>query len=272
MTTAQRAYMDLTEHRHYRYRGCAPDPDQPARAAGDPDLSVDAWSSGPDGEEQRDRIARQSAAIAVCGRCPVAAACRTYANSELPDGALAEPEGIWGGQIALERHRARIARRHQGNLVRARSAQKQRVLAALAQHTRPEDVATAAGMDVRTANWQRSFLVTILGLDKARATRRELLDTALAHGLLPDGVVIVPDGPVPVPAAPCSDGPATRRRPPAPPVQLTIPGLPRYRPVPTVRRVRIPAPARPRLRLVPALTVPLPLPLSLPHRTLEAAA
>ncbi|MFF8610819.1 WhiB family transcriptional regulator [Streptomyces sp. NPDC015346] len=278
MTTAQRAYMDLTDHRHYRYRGCAPDPDQPAMSAGDPGLAVDAWSHGPDSEEQRERRAREQAAIAVCHRCPVAAACRTYANTELPSGALAEPEGIWGGQTALERHRARITRRHQltdpitagldvplENLARARSAQKRAVLAALAAHTDPETVAAAAGMDVRTANWQRSALVTLLGLDKDRTSRRELLDTALALGILPADTRIVPDGPHPVPAAPRTDRPKPR-----PPIQLTIPGLPRYKPADHTRPVRTRHP-RQVLRLVRPRPVALTLPLPAP-RSLEAAA
>ena len=35
----------LTDHPYFRYRGCAPDPDMPGVAAGDPSLSVDAWQA-----------------------------------------------------------------------------------------------------------------------------------------------------------------------------------------------------------------------------------
>ncbi|WP_228981344.1 WhiB family transcriptional regulator [Streptomyces sp. DH12] len=281
MTTPAAAARTLTEHPHYRYRGCQPDPDQPTRAAGDPDLTVNAWlpHTGDGQENQAERHARERAAITVCGYCPVRAACRAYANTLTDEGLLAEPEGIWGGELALERHRALIAARTAAapapqpapvtaeRLAEARTPAKRTVLRALARHTDPELVAIAARMDLRTANWHRSALVSLLGLDKETTTREQLLAAAVAHGLLPDTVRIVPDGRWPLVAAPTTDGARQRRLAPDMPIQLTIPGLPHY-----PRRPPAPAPRRPavvrRLRVVPAPTVPL----ALPHRALEPAA
>lgn len=45
----------------------------------------------PDGERGPRRRARETAAKAVCARCPVLAACRAHALS------VEEPYGIWGG-------------------------------------------------------------------------------------------------------------------------------------------------------------------------------
>ncbi|MFJ9799794.1 WhiB family transcriptional regulator [Streptomyces sp. NPDC101145] len=288
-TSPAAAWRTLTDHPHYRYRGCQPDPEQPTRAAGDPDLSVNAWLpyTGDGMENQAARHARERAAIAVCGFCPVRDACRAYANTLTEDGLLAEPEGIWGGERALERHRALIASRAatepapepvagrvrvgEEKLAEARTPAKRAVLRALARHTDPEMVAARAGMDLRTANWHRSALVSLLGLDKETATREELLAEAVSYGLLPDTVRIVPDGPWPLAAAPTTDGARQRRLAPDMPVQLTIPGLPHY-PRRLRRPVRRPAPpgAR-RLRLLPTPRPRAAVP-PLPHRALEPAA
>ncbi|KAF0646594.1 MULTISPECIES: WhiB family transcriptional regulator [Streptomyces] len=285
-TSPAAAWRTLTDHPHYRYRGCQPDPEQPARAAGDPDLSINAWLpyTGDGQENQADRHARERAAIVVCGFCPVKAACLAYATTLTADGLLAEPEGIWGGLRALERHRALIASRTHTTspvacadagqqptaekLAEARTPAKTAVLRALARHTDPDLVAAAAGLDVRTANWHRSALVSLLGLDKETTTREQLLHAAVAYGLLPDTVRIVPDGRWPLTAAPTTDGARQRRLAPDMPVQLTIPGLPHY-PRRLRRRIRRPAPAPARrLRLVRPPTMPVPL----PHRALEYAA
>ena len=60
------------EHPHFRYRGCAPDPDDPRRMAGDPSLHVGAHHA-PDAfapEGQKERRAREERAIEVCLNCP----------------------------------------------------------------------------------------------------------------------------------------------------------------------------------------------------------
>jgi len=189
----------LTEHRFYKYRGCAPHPDDGSRAAGDPSLGVDAWCSPnvEGGESQRERAAREAAVKGVCGRCPVMAQCAAYASSVTAEGRLAEPDGVWGGRTALERHRELIRARCAEDLVPApdrlfRTPQKQAVLAALAVCWEPCEVAWRAGMpDVRTANWQRSQLVRLLGLPKS-ASRMRVLEAARVRGLL-EGVRVVPD-------------------------------------------------------------------------------
>lgn len=238
--TIQAAWQALTGHRHYRYRGCAPDPDQPSRAAVDPALSLDAWLpyTGDGAEPQRDRIARERAAIDACIGCPVMVQCLTYATTEIVDTdpvsgkvsvRLAEPEGIWGGMLALERHRALIARRAGHQPPRqvpdeVRTPQKLAVLAALAVELYDEHVAARAGMDVRTANWHRSQLCTHLGLDKDTASRDDLLAAALRFDLIPAGVRVVWDGLWPMPAAPTTDGIRHRRLAPGvPPALLTDP-------------------------------------------------
>lgn len=191
--TPYAAYVAWTEHRYFRYRGCAPDVDQPHRAAGNPALSLDAWN-GPDadgGEPQKERREREEAAKEVCLSCPVMVACDRYANSVTAGGKLAEPDGIRGGRTALERHRRFIKVRHRVVVAPApveqiRTPQKLAVLNALAAHTDPEAVAGAAGMDVRTANWQISRLRSQLGL-RAGASRMQILEAARERGLLEDG-------------------------------------------------------------------------------------
>lgn len=253
------ARQHLVDDRHYKYRGCAPDPDFPRQSAAHPDVPVDAWAPYTDdgAEPQRVRLAREKAALDICGRCPVLALCRTYANTTVvEDGVehLVEPEGILGGELALTRHRSLIARRHAATIgdttaatllaapaVRdlddARTDQKLAVIAALARETDPEAVAYRAGMDLRTTNWHRSALVGMLGLDREHATRDQLLASAEAAGLLKDAVKakllprwakVRPDGPMPYAAAPTVDGVRQRRiAPPSRTVgpQLVLPGM-----------------------------------------------
>lgn len=266
-------------HRFARYKGCAPhwDPELAGRALGDESLSLDAWSASSQdgGEPQRERLARERAAKRVCASCPVLVECRAYANSETVEGRLAEPDGIWGGELALDRHRALIARRAAvaGRpsvkvLAEARTVQKRAVLAALARETDEELVAFRAGMDVRTANWHRSLLCTLLGLNKETATRGELLEVAAGLGLLPKRCRIVSDGRWPVAAAPTTDGARQRRIAAGAPQQLVLdlwPGMPVPR-VPRVRRTLSGAPSRrpgvrrARLRVVRATFIAEALP------------
>ncbi|MDX2800172.1 WhiB family transcriptional regulator [Streptomyces scabiei] len=210
-TDPQAAYRAWTEHPFYRYRGCAPDPDNPHRAQGDTTLSLDAWH-GPDtdgGEGGKVRRTREEAAKRVCRGCPVREWCDAYASSVVGKGEtarLAEPRGVWGGRTALERHRQFIDHRHEvaaaAPTEHLQTDQKQNVLQALAVHTDPWAVAHAAGVDWRTASWQRSRLVTQFSLDRAHATRRELLRVAVERGLLDARVVVGDDGSVPAVPAP----------------------------------------------------------------------
>ncbi|KIF66265.1 hypothetical protein HY68_36780 [Streptomyces sp. AcH 505] len=295
MTDPKLARQQLTDDPMYKYRGCAPDEDDPRRSAGDPDVSVDAWApyTGDGQEPQRVRLARERAAVRICGWCPVRALCAAYANTETEDGHLAEPEGIFGGEHPLARHRALIARRaaavtaaQNGTLpaavdtprlavADARTPQKLAVLRSLARETDPELVAYRAGMDVRTANWHRSALVTMLGLDRETATRAQLLAAAVQHRILPPSTRIRPDGTWPYAAAPTTDGIRQRRIAPTRPVQLILPGyehLPRGRRTPARSPERAPHPLRRALRLVPA-THHTHLPLNLPTpAALEPAA
>ncbi|ACX71101.1 fibroblast growth factor receptor-like protein [Streptomyces phage ZL12] len=258
----------LVDDRHYRYRGCAPDPEAPGMSAGDPEVPLDAWGpyTGDGAEAQKTRLDRERSALTICGRCPVLALCRTYANTTTTETDatgrqvehLVEPEGVLGGELALTRHRALIARRHDtvtadtarpgtaGDMVEARTPQRRALLLALARETDPERVAALAGMDVRTANWHRSALVGMLGLDRDRATRDQLLTVAVENRLIPRSTRIRPDGPWAYAAAPTADGVRQRRIAPRRPVQLVLPALEdmprRPRPAPEVRVV----PSRPR--------------------------
>ena len=60
---------------------------------------------GPEGEGRAQRRFREAAAKAVCARCPVRAACRSFAL------ATGEPYGIWGGTTESERLRRAAGRR-----------------------------------------------------------------------------------------------------------------------------------------------------------------
>jgi len=226
------------EHRHFRYRGCAPLPDDPRRMAGNPELPVGAHHA-PDvdgGEGQRERRVREDAAIEVCLNCPVMVQCDVYANSVTAEGRLAEPDGIWGGRTALERHKALIRARHAAPAApdrRFATPQKRAVLEAFAAVWDPYAVAERAGVDVRTANWQRSNLTTLLGLPRT-ATRAQLLAAASERGLLEDVTVVADDGTVP--AVP----PPTRmptQPEPGPVVVASLPVLPEPGPYEPTRGV-----------------------------------
>lgn len=54
----------------------------------------------PEGERGPSRSARENAAKAVCGRCPVVEPCRAHAL------ATREPYGVWGGMSESERDEA----------------------------------------------------------------------------------------------------------------------------------------------------------------------
>jgi hypothetical protein len=203
--SAAAARAEWVEHRFFKYRGCAPDPSDPRVLAARPDLPVDthhpADRDGP--EPQEDRVRREHAAVELCLGCPVMVACDRYANSVTPDGRLAQPDGVWGGRLAKERREAFKARRHRVAVAapvgQLQTDQKHAVLLALAMcpDGRAESVAAAAGVDVRTANWQRSRLVTQLNLCKSAATRMELLSEAVRRGLLDASLVVADDGSVP---------------------------------------------------------------------------
>ncbi|MFI7096802.1 WhiB family transcriptional regulator [Streptomyces lydicus] len=291
MSSRNRAYYTLIDHRHYRYRGCAPDPDQPTQAQGDPGVGINAWLPYTDDEQETPgaRNARQAAAQAVCGTCPVLAQCRAYALSETAEGRLSEPEGVWGGMLPLARHRDLVARRtakspaqaaaavDERRLAECRTDQKQAVLRSLAAHVDEDLVAYGAHMDVRTANWHRSLLCGLLGLDKEKATRAQLLEAARALGVLPAGVRVVPDGAVPIAAAPNTDGSRQRRLAcgrrlaPARPIQLILPGYEHLLRVPRPRRTQRGRGAQ--LRVVRALAEALTLDAVLtPAPALEPAA
>ncbi|MFJ2279189.1 hypothetical protein ACIOEZ_34135 [Streptomyces sp. NPDC087866] len=294
MTDPKTARETLVDHKYYRYRGCAPDPDRRgmATAGGLAGVSLDVWGpyTGDGAEEQKTRLDRERLAQYICHRCPVLAACRTYANSTVVDADgvehLVEPEGVMGGEKALSRHRALIARRHDAtvststagegaasvepapvvrDLKNARTAQKLAVLYALARETDPDAVAYRAGMDVRTANWHRSALTDLLGLDREQATRDQLLTAAKEAGLIRRSTRVRDGGRWPVAAAPTTDGVRQRRIAPGAPTQLLLPGtetLPRSLRVlagpPVPERVPVP---RPRAAAGP---VQLELPLGLP--------
>lgn len=232
----------LVDDRHYKYRGCAPDPDLPGMCAGDPEVPLDAWGPYTDdgAEPQKTRLDRERSALTICGRCPVLALCRTYANTTVVEvdasgrqvEHLVEPEGILGGQKALARHKALIERKHAEaatargvvwDLADARTPQKLAVLHALAAEVVDVRVARRAGMDLRTCNWHRSALCSLLGLDKESATRDELLQVAVLRGLLPSAHGVVWDGLWPIAAAPTTDGVRQRRIAPDMPLTALIP-------------------------------------------------
>ncbi|MFD7922581.1 WhiB family transcriptional regulator [Streptomyces sp. NPDC059740] len=295
--TAATLHRQLTDHRHYAYRACAPDPDHPGRAQGDLTVPVNAWlpHTDDDTEAPSARHAREKRAAAVCAGCPVLDACRTYALAETPEGKLTEPEGVWGGLRPLERHRDLIARRTatpapggvtEASLAECRTPQKQALLRALARETDEELVAYRADMDVRTANWHRSILCGLLRLNKDTTTRSDLLAAARRYGVIPADARIRPEGRWPVPAAPDTTG--TRQRAIAPdmpqspkppqrtvrPYQMVLPGyeyLPRVWHLRTRATGTAPAKGR-RLRLIRAYAIALPLPLPPGLAALEKAA
>lgn len=238
--SAARALELFEDHPRLRYKGCASSPLDPRMSLGNAELPVDAWGA-PDiegGEAPEERSVREAAAKAVCARCPVLVECRTYATSLTPTGQLAEPAGIWGGMTALERHHRlvswRTAQPAQPVIVTAETLkarlrledastpQKQAVLVALARYTDERDVAWAADMDVRTANWHRSQLCSMLGLDKETATRWQLLTRARELGVL-GPIPLKRDGRYPIAAAPNTEGTRQRRLAPEMPVVKVLP-------------------------------------------------
>ena len=234
--SAAAARAEWVEHRHFKYRGCAPHPDNPRVLAARPDLPVDthhpADRDGP--EPQADRIAREDAAVELCLNCPVMVQCDRYANSVTPDGRLAQSDGVWGGRLPKERREAFKQYRHRvaapapdGQL---RTDQKHAVLLALAMcpDGSAQSVAAAAGVPARTANWQRSRLVTQLNLNKSTATRMQLLAEAVRRGLLDASLVVADDGTVPAwspTTAAAAHAPVPARRPAAAPsAAVSVPG------------------------------------------------
>jgi hypothetical protein len=202
--SAAMAFEAFTDSPRFKYRGCAPDVDDPTKAAGNPALSRNAWlTEDRDGAEpQKEREERKAAAVEVCLNCPVMVLCDRYAMSARPDGRLAEPRGIWGGRLEQER-RELFERREKPAVVkktmaravpksRLETPQKMAVLRALAMCWDPFQVAAAAGVSLRSANWQRSKMVSDLGLPKS-ASRERMLAVAVERGLV-DAALVVPDG------------------------------------------------------------------------------
>lgn len=227
--SSAKAFEAFTEDRFFKYRGCAPDVDNPTRAAGNPALSRNAWvTEDRDGvEPQREREAREAAAIEVCVACPVMVLCDRYASSARPDGRLAEPRWIFGGRTAVERRRL-FERREKPPVVvktmeravpasRLETKQKLAVLRALALCWDPFEVAAAAGVDVRTANWQRSRITSDMGLPKS-ASRERMLAVAVERGLVDPAVVVLDGGRVPAVPPPTK----TETEAPAPRAALEV--------------------------------------------------
>jgi hypothetical protein len=244
----ENAWQALRGQRWWRYRGCLPS-ETDAGLAADEVTPSSAWLT-PDQEGQKARSEREAAAKTVCGRCPVREACLAYAMGTVASGPH-ERENLWGGHTAHEREvllkSRRAAAMQAPDPVRA-SPQVAAVLHALAGHYSTIEVARAAGMDVRKANWQRSRLVTSLGLDPNRATRMQLLHAARLAGLLDPSTPILADRTRIVAAIP-SNQPAVERNRPR---QLPIPGLRLKRPaarpdtqLPAAAPATAPDPGRP---------------------------
>lgn len=176
----------LREHRWWPYRACAPDPDQPSRAAGDPGVEVTAWLT-PDGESQAERHTREETATGLCARCPVRDACLAYALGDT--GGPGEAWHVWGGMTAYQRdallkQRRLEAARDQQPAVPPVSELDLTVLRALAVNHTPKAVARAAGLTVTRANWHRSRLLTALNLSPRTTSRMRLIYRARLVGLL----------------------------------------------------------------------------------------
>ncbi len=59
-------------------------------------------------ERKHEKLQRETAAKAICARCPVIEECREYAL------AIREPHGIWGGMTEQERKEALAQRQYAG--------------------------------------------------------------------------------------------------------------------------------------------------------------
>lgn len=199
------AWDGLVGHRWWRYRACAPAAVDPGVCAVDEATPTTVFEA-PDSdipEAHHVRTAREAAAVAVCRQCPILRECRAYALG--PEGAdrPREMTGVWGGLTGVQRRRMRgrrTAAQAQVPVVECTGA-RLAVLEALAEHRGAVAVARAAGMEESTANWHRSKLVTMLGLDPVSASRGQLLAAAVERGLI-SAAVVVPDGPVPQRAIP----------------------------------------------------------------------
>lgn len=209
MSPEDAAYAEWTEHRWFKYRGCAADADSPRLAVASVErdgvrvrVPLDAWN-GPDvdgGESLRERTERVEAAKEVCLNCPVMVQCDAYAN--LVPG---QADGVRGGRTARERGRLVKAAQQRERVVpvrkpapvnHLRTVQKLAVLRALAVYADEYRVAIETGLDVRKANWQRARLTSGLGLE-ASASRMQLLKAAVKAGLLDGSLVVADDGKVP---------------------------------------------------------------------------
>lgn len=212
----------------YGARMCAPDHRNPAVCASNRAVPSDLWVT-PDEEGQADRHLRERAAKARCGRCPVLEACAQYAIGH-------ETWNVWGGMTAREREKARKAAAARRSAVVERlevTVQQAAVLRALAGHYAPAEVARAAGMDERTAAWQRARLVTLLGLDPGTATRMRLLYAARTARILPATIPMHVDRGRVVAAIPSAQAAVERAQPhqlPLPGLRYVIPTHPRDRP------------------------------------------
>lgn len=246
-----RAWKDLSGHRWWPYRGCAPADGAPGYARADRTVSLDVWLT-PDRESQIDRRDREQTATALCGRCPVREQCLAYALGDA-SGPYEEWD-VWGGMTAHERSvlldarktTAPAAAREDKTVVAGLDAV---VLKALAVHRTAAAVAAAAGMTVTRANWHRSRVVTALGLNPRTATRMRVIYTARLLGLLDPAAPYLTDGTRLIAAIPSNQAALVRSRG----IQLTIPGLRLTRPTDTqgaggtVRSLPAPAAAAPEL-------------------------
>lgn len=245
-----RAWKDLSGHRWWPYRACAPADGAPCHARADRTVPLDVWLT-PDRESQPDRRTREQTAVALCHRCPVREQCLTYALGDT-SGPYEEWD-VWGGMTAHERTLLLDARKPAAAAARddktVVAGLDEVVLKALASHRTAAAVAAAAGMTVTRANWHRSRLVTALGLNPRTATRMRVIYTARLHGLLDPTAPYLTDGTRLIAAVPSQQAALARSRG----VQLTIPGLRLTRPAPTpaaggtVRSLPAPAAADPEL-------------------------
>lgn len=218
------AWKELAGHRWWPLRACAPAEGAPAMARGDRTVPVTVWLT-PDGESQVVRRAREEAAVALCGRCPVREACLAYALGD--SAGPYERWDVWGGMTANDR-RTLLQARARSAAVRAPQREvrvlpdlDRAVLQALAAHRSPGAVAAAAGMTVTRANWHRSRLVTYFGLNPATTTRMRLIYTARVAGVLDPTAPYLTDRTRLIAAVPSEQSHVTRSRG----VQLPLPGI-----------------------------------------------